>query len=75
MNPTSFQGELRTKENVFVGIAVMDEILAAFEETPLVHGDIPRDLLYPDFIGMWRDPGNFNATALEMDKEQHIISD
>ena len=54
-------------------IAVMDKIPAAFEETPFVHRDIPRDLLYPGFIGMWRDPGNFVATALQMDKEQYVV--
>ncbi len=24
---------------------------------------------------MWRDPGDFNATALEVDKEKHVVSD
>ncbi len=45
-------------------IAVMDEVSAALEEAPFVHGDIPSDILHPGFIGMWRDPGDLNATAL-----------
>ena len=56
-------------------IAVMDEISAAFEEAPLVHGDISGYLLHPSFIGMWRDPSDLNATALQMDKEQHVVGD
>ncbi len=44
-------------------IAVMDEVPAAFEKTPFVHDDIPRDLLHPGFIGMRRDPGDLNAAA------------
>ena len=50
-------------------IAVMDEIPAAFEKTPFVHGDIARDLLHSGFIGMWRDPSDLNTTALKMNKE------
>jgi hypothetical protein len=53
----------RTKRIREFCIAVMDEISAALEEAPLVHGDIPGYLLHPDFIGMWRDPGDLNATA------------
>jgi len=46
-------------------IAGMDEVSAAVEEAPFVHGDIPGDFLHPGFIGMWRDPGDLNATALQ----------
>ena len=53
----------------------MDEIPAAFEETPFVCGDTPRDLLYLGFIGMWRDPGDLTATALDTDKDQHKTHD
>ena len=53
----------------------MDEVPASIEETPFVHRDIPGDLLHPGFIGMWRDPGDLNATALQMDKEQNVVSD
>ena len=53
----------------------MDKISAALEEAPLVHGDISGYLLHPGFIGMWRDPGDLNATALQVDKEQHVIGD
>ncbi len=56
-------------------IAVMDEVSAALEDAPFVHGDIPGDLLHPGFIGMWRDPSDLDATALEMDKEQHVLGD
>ena len=48
-------------------ITVVDEISAIIEKTTFIHGDIPRDLHHPGFIGMWRDPGDLNATALEMD--------
>jgi len=51
------------------------EILAIFEEAPFVHRYISGDLFHPGFIGMWRDPGDFNATALQMDEEEHIVSD
>ncbi len=56
-------------------IAVMDEISTVFKETPFIHSDIPRDLFHPSLIRMRRDPGHLNATALEKDKEQHIVSD
>jgi len=56
-------------------IAAMNEVSAALEGAPFVHGDIPGDLLHPGFIGMWCDPGDLNLTALEVDKEQHVISD
>ena len=56
-------------------IAVMDEVSAALEEAPFVHGEVPGDLLHPGFIGMWHDPGDLNATALQMNKEQHVVGD
>ena len=45
-------------------IAVVDEISAIIEETPFIHGDIPRDLFHPLLIRMRCDAGNLNATAL-----------
>jgi len=53
----------------------MAEVPAFLKEAPSIHGDIPGDLLHPSFIGMWRDPGDLNATALKLDKEQHVVSD
>ena len=47
----------------------MDEISAALEEALFVHRDIPGDLHHPGFIGMGRDTGDLNATALQMYKE------
>ena len=45
----------------------MDGISAALEKAPLMHRDIPGYPLRPGFIGMWRDPGDLNATAVQMD--------
>ncbi len=42
----------------------MDEVSAALEEAPFVHRDISCDLLHPDLIGMWRDPGDFNPSSI-----------
>jgi len=53
----------------------MDEISTALEEAPFVDAGIFGDLLHPRFIGMRRDPSDLNATALEMDEEQHIERD
>ncbi len=63
----------RTKRIREFRIAVMNEVSTVFEETQFVHGDIPRDLLHPGFIGMCCDPGDLNAAALEMDEEQHVV--
>jgi len=54
----------RTKRIREFRIAVMDEVSVALEEASFVHGDISYDLHHPGFIGMWRDPGDLNATAL-----------
>ena len=51
----------------------MDEVPAFLKEAPSIHSDIPGDLFHPGFIGMWRNPGNLNATALKLDKEQHVV--
>ena len=53
----------------------MDEISAALEESPLVQGHVSGDLLHPGFIRMVRDPGDLNASAVEKDKEQHVVGD
>jgi len=49
-------------------IAIMDEVPASVKKAPLIHGDIPGDLFHPGVIRMSRDPGDLNATALEVDK-------
>ena len=64
----------RTKRIREFRIAVMDEVSTVFEETPFIHGDIPSDLHHPGLIGMLCDPGDLNPTALELDKEQHVVS-
>ena len=56
-------------------IAVMDEVSTVIEKTPFVHGDISRDLLHPGFRGMRCDANDLNTTALEMSKEQYVVSD
>ena len=47
-------------------IAVMDEISAITEKPPFIHGCVSGDLFHPGFVGMWRDPRDLNATALQM---------
>ena len=53
----------------------MDEIPAIAEKAPFVHRYISGDLLHPGFIRVWCHSRDFNLAAIEMDKEQHIISD
>jgi hypothetical protein len=65
----------RTKGICEFRVAVMDEVSTVFKDTPFVHRDIPSNVHHPGFIGMWRDSRYLNATAVEMDKEQHVVSD
>ena len=44
-------------------VSVMDEVSAVLEATPFVHGHVSGNSLHPGLIGMWRDPGQLNATT------------
>ena len=53
----------------------MEQILAAFQETPGFQGHVPGDLFHPVFIWMWSHPGQADLATLHMNEEQDIVSD
>src|SRR4030095_3638344 len=53
----------------------MEQILAAFQETPGFQGHVPGDLFHPLFIWMWSHPGQANLATLQVNEEQDIVSD
>src|SRR5262252_4873561 len=51
------------------GVAVMDEILAGCQETPLLHGDVAGHLYHPGLIGMWRDASHMDLPTPQMQEK------
>src|SRR5215831_2166843 len=43
------------------------------QESPLLPGRIPCHLLHPCLVWVPRDPGQTDAAALQMDKEQDVV--
>src|SRR5467141_2087705 len=52
----------------------MQEIAAVSKAAASLHSHIPRHLLHPLLVRVDGDPGDFHLAALEMDKEQHVVS-
>ena len=55
-------------------IAVMQKIATVSKGAAALHGRVPGDLLHPLLVRMIGDPGNVNPAALEMDKEEDVVS-
>src|ERR1700733_15626768 len=52
----------------------MQEIAAVSKGAASLHSHIPSHLLHPSLVRVDGDPGDFHLAALEMDKEQHVVS-
>src|SRR5918911_2357322 len=61
------------KRGTEFGVAVMDEILARCQETPLLHRDVAGHLHHPGLIGMWRDASHMDLPAPQMQEKQDVI--
>src|SRR4029434_9524942 len=55
------------------GVAVMDEVLAVGQKSPLLHGHVAGHLDHPCPVGMWGDPSHMHLPAAQMDEKQDVI--
>ena len=56
-------------------IAIVNEVASSYQGTGLDIGEIASHLLHPLAIRSWRNPGNLNSTALQLDDEEHEVPD
>ena len=56
-----------------LGVAIVQNIMAAMEVAPRLLRRAAANLLHPFLIWMSRDPGHAHAAAFQMQEEQHIV--
>src|SRR5215831_18862216 len=54
-------------------VAIMQDVSPLLQESPFLPDRVARHLLHPSLVRMSCDPGQADATTLQVNEEQHVV--